>query len=421
MPTSGKAPAAESAPDRAAVLRRVTRIFPTPFGGSGSRDDLRVARQAMELRGWAISALSGTHTEEMARRAGAVSAAAWRAFLAVERCAAALGQRPGVAAVLDTLPREARGAFEQARLREVQRSMSARMHMVTLSRLARRRHTPVVVLKGGVAVAEGEPVHVADLDVLVPEDQALALGDALRDEGGFRQDGADHLDGHGGHHLAPRYVPEAVQVEVHFALVGLSASEVLARAVPLAGAAGLLRPDDESHLFHTVFHAVVHHPERMGRLRDLLLIARSCTSDATCAAVVRRLRSHVGGSRAEQLVEFARRVRSGTAGADPFTEMAAANYLLAAWLQRTGREEPRLLLASVCALLNGRGEYRRLCAEQVRTLRDHPTMDAAGALARMAPSLFRPLRFLWRAAGIAGAAPHALSVVRRARRLAHAV
>lgn len=402
---------------RRGMPRNTVQVDSSLPGTRGRARDAGVAAHALDVRRWALAVVAGTVADGVAQAAADAPVDAWRVFCAVERCVLPLLERPAAQPLLASLPKEVREALDGVRLREMQRAMSARMQLVVLSRLAQRRGTPGVVLKGGVAIAEGEPVHVADIDLLLPERDALAFGNALVEEDGFRSEGGDHLDGRGSHHLAPRFVKDAVLVEVHFALPAMPAAGMIARALPLRGYAGLLRPAPEDHLLHLLHHAVVEHLERWGRLRDLLLIARAGVTDEEREAAVSRMG---GGSaeRAAALAAFAARLGAGEVDGDPFAEIAAANYLVGAAVQRTGRNAPRLLLPSVCAMLNGGGEYRRIWAQHVRTLGDHPGGHTARSLARLLPPLFRPLRLAWRGVGLARAAPEAVAIARQARRLA---
>lgn len=399
------------------MLQNAVPVAPQLARERGRAWDTRVAAHALDVRRWALAVFSGAVPDALARAALDAPGDAWQVFCAVERCVLPLLEHPAAQPLLQALPDEVRESIDRVRLREMQRAMSAKMQLVILSRLAQRRGTPAVVLKGGVSVAEGEPVHVADIDLLVAEQDALGFGNALVEENGFRSEGGDHLDGRGSHHLAPRFVTDAVLVEVHFALPAMPAAGMIARALPLQGYAGLLRPCPEDHLLHLLHHAVVQHPERLGRLRDLLLIARAGVGDDEREAVVDRMGTSAAG-RAAALASFAARMRAGDVDGDPFAEVAAVNYLVAASVQRTGKSAPRLLLASVCAMLNGGGEYRRVWAEHVRTLGNHPGGRVARRLARLLPPLFRPLRLAWRGAGLARAAPEAVVLVRQARRLA---
>src|SRR5205807_9360706 len=159
------------------------------------------------------------------------SASTWDVFLRTERCALALKARIAAA------EREVPDHVETAATRELQRILSARGQLLRIGQLAAAHGIPAIALKGGVAaLISPAPVDVQDVDVLVPPLQAERLA-GLLDEEGFRGTGPA-----GTAHLAQRISPNAVQIEVHFAIQDVDVSDaVWQRARTLDGVVGLSR------------------------------------------------------------------------------------------------------------------------------------------------------------------------------------
>ena len=123
-------------------------------------------------------------------------------------------------------------------------------------KLAAAHHMPAIVLKGGVAaLTSTAPVDLNDVDVLVRPPDAERLA-ALLDQDGF------HAAGPGGTvHLAQRVAPNAVDIEVHFALSDVELNEAMwSRARPLDGVAGLSRLGPADFLWHVLVHSVAYAP-----------------------------------------------------------------------------------------------------------------------------------------------------------------
>jgi hypothetical protein len=375
---------------------------------SGRADPAR-AGEALRLRGWALAVLAGAEP-------GApppVPADAWSLFLAVEGCALPL-QRAGA-------PRPGQGdPVGAAAMTELRRALSARGQLRRLDRLAAGVPGPVVVLKGGVAAGGAEPVEVGDVDVLVPAELAHALAarlDALGDASA-----PDPPPGSRGHHLGPRAEAQSVPVEVHFALPVLGDEEgVLRRSVPLEGCAVLRRPAPADHLRGVLAHAAGHHPERRGRLRDLVLAAGALRECAPNEAEGVRAWARTAPYAADvgAMLAMARALAEGRTPADPYRRTAAGAYLMAA-AHAGERHSPALreLRDALNVLLGGaddRGAYLRLFVQ--------PTTRASGlgavaALERRAPLLGTGVRMGVRAGRFAVALARAAPLAWAARRLA---
>ena len=281
-------------------------------------------RDGLQLRAWALALLGGQRPD--ASRLAACSAATWRVFLATERCALALKARMAGAAG-DVPP------LETAATRELQRVLSARGQLLRIGQLAVAHRMAAIVLKGGVAaLASAAPVDLHDVDVLVRPPDAERLA-ALLDREGFHATGPA-----GTAHLAQRIAPNAVQIEVHFAIADVDLSEATwSGARPLDGAAGLSRLGAADHLWHLLVHSVVTHPHRRGSLRDVLLVAAGLgdCSAAELSQVERLIAGHPLSQPLGDVLAMARELRDGVPVRDRFRREAAANYVLRgplAWL-----------------------------------------------------------------------------------------
>ena len=244
----------------------------------------------------------------------------WNLFLRAERCALALKSRlvaagSGVPAVL-----------EAAATRELQRILSARGHLVRIGQLAKAHDIPAIVLKGGVAVlTSAAPVDLQDVDVLVRPLHAERFAELL-DQEGFEGTGPA-----GTAHLAQRIAPNAVQIEVHFALNDLELTEGMwHRARSLDGVVGLSRLGAGDHLWHLLVHSVVTHPHRRGALRDVLLAAEALAecSPSEVKEIERLIAGHPLSKPLGDVLAMARERRDGVPMQDRFRREAAANYVL---------------------------------------------------------------------------------------------
>jgi len=276
------------------------------------RDALRLRAAALDLLGGRQPDLSGV--------AARYSAGTWDVFLRTERCALALKAR--IAAAQRAVPDQ----IETVATRELQRILSARGHLQRIGQLAATHGIPAIVLKGGVAaLISPAPVDVQDVDVLVPPLQAERLA-GLLDEEGFLGTGPA-----GTAHLAQRISPNAVQIEVHFALNDIELTDGLwNRARPLDGAAGLSSLGAADHLWHLLVHSVVTHPHRRGSLRDVLLTAEALydCAPAELREVERLIAVHPLSQTLDELLAMARELRNGLPVRDRFRRDAAANYVL---------------------------------------------------------------------------------------------
>src|SRR5256884_2834048 len=306
-------PSARSSPT--AARRHATREH-------GDGRAVTATRDAVGLRAAALSILAGR--EPNWTRLQRCSAATWQLFFRTERCALALKSR--LAAAGCAVPDRVRAEIERAATRELQRILSARGQLLRIGRLAAAHAIPAIVLKGGVAaLASAAPVDLHDVDVLVPSHQAEQLA-ALLDKEGFHATGPE-----GTSHLSQRVAPNAVQIEVHFAIQDMEVSDATwRRARRLAGALGLSSLDAVDHLWHLLVHTVVTHPHRRGALRDVLLAAEALAgcSPAEVTEVERLIAGHPLFQPLSDVLAMARQLRGGLPMQDRFRREAAANYVL---------------------------------------------------------------------------------------------
>jgi len=279
-------------------------------------------RDALRLRAAVIDLLGGGQPDW--NHLPPCSAGTWDVFLRTERCALALKAR--LTATEPGIPEPGRSHMEAAATRELQRILSARGHLLRIGQLARAHDIPAIVLKGGVAaLASAAPVDVADVDVLVPPLQAERFAELL-DKEGFRGTGPA-----GTAHIAQRLVPNAVHIEVHFAINDLELTDAMwNRARPLDGASGLSRLGAADHLWHLLVHTVVTHPHRRGSLRDVLLAADALAdcSLSELKGVERLIAGHPLAQSLGDVLAMAHELRDGVAIQDRFRREAAANYVL---------------------------------------------------------------------------------------------
>ncbi len=283
---------------------------------------MTATRDAIDLRAAALSILAGREPDWT--RLQRCSAATWQLFFRTERCALALKSR--LAAAGWAVPDRVRAEIERAATRELQRILSARGQLLRIGRLATAQAIPAIVLKGGVAaLASAAPVDLHDVDVLAlpPDAERLA---ALLDQEGFHSTGPA-----GTAHLAQRIAPNAVHIEVHFALNDVALTDAMwHRARPLDGAVGLSRLGAADQLWLLLVHSVVTHPHRRGALRDVLLIAEALgdCSATELQQVERLIAGHPLFQPLRDVLAMARELRDGVPVQDRFRREAAANYVL---------------------------------------------------------------------------------------------
>jgi hypothetical protein len=377
------------------------------------------AAGSLRLRGWALEVLAG-HAPTLPP---AADAGTWETFLRVERCAHPLRRVLAAAGLLDALDPAARGVLEQRGVGEAVTALAVRQEAAHVGKLLDARGWRGIVLKGGAAVVGGAcEVDAADLDVLVRPDQCQAVAAEL-DASGYCRHNADTAPGAPNRHeMAIRRRDHGIPVEVHFALAPPLEGDPWAGAVPLE-VPGLLRLSPANHLWHVLQHATLHHSERRGLLRDVLVAAaavRWCSGDELLE-VERRCAAHRRGVLPGRLLRMARALAGGRVE-DPFRREAAMAYLVYMTMLRY-RPAHALLLAlqrTAFALVHGHGEYGGLWyGSHVSAIprgyagdtRLDARFPAAGVVGRVA----------WRSAHLAAAFAPAAWLAHTARRLADSV
>lgn len=382
----------------------------------------RVVLDALWIRRWACTLLGGGAPPlSLTERVAASSLAAWRVALSTERCAVPLSGQSTFRALLPQLPATVREVFENFRLQELQRAMSVRGQLRQLAVAASREGWRIVVLKGGVAIADGVHLDVKDLDVLALPEEIDAIVRFIEGGGAAPTGRIPALDGRTRAHLVPRRAPHRAQIEVHYRVHGLGpADELISGAEPLSSEPGLWRLSPEKHVHHLVWHLIYQHPDRVATLRDAILISqalRGCTS-TSIEAIRERVARLPHPASARTLLDFAEALSSGRPLRDPYTRTAAGNYLARARVLNSGKGLSRTRTRTVFELFLGRDHYVRWAGPFVWQ------MDAAADrawledLARTSPNLVTAMRRTYWSGRVLLDLPGGWPFVRRATRLA---
>jgi hypothetical protein len=283
---------------------------------------------AAALRGWTLAVLAGDDP-------GAVPVAdevTWRFFLTIERCAAPLARArdrppPGPGSTT-SLPEPTRRLIADLAALELQRAMAAAGEVDRLDALAEETGWAIVLLKGARVVADRPDLYIGDVDVLAPPDEARALVRALEADDYVRA--APDLPPRQDHrpHLSQRTLPGSIPVEVHQRIKHLGdPGPLLDRAVPCPHARALWQLRDDDHLEHLVNHLVLSHPDRIGRIRDTLVLQAALEKGGGLArAGLDAARRRVDPAVVDGLVAMAEGLRG--APVDPFRDAAHCRYAL---------------------------------------------------------------------------------------------
>lgn len=374
-----------------------------------SRPPLPSVADALALRAWALRVLAGAVVDDSP--ASRQPARAWTLLLRAERCALPLRARLGAAA--GGLPPEAARVLEEYATEETKRFLSVAAQLRTAGAELARRGWTGVVLKGGAAAAEGgEPVDVVDLDLLLEPARAAEFA-AFLDAGlGARVGGGDPGETlTGGWQLAARRVPGEVEVEVHYAVPHLGEDVAPWEGVRPTRVPGIHRLADATHLWHLLVHSVVHHLERRGQLRELVLL---CAAMAACAPesleqVRRRVDGHAARRPLRAAWEMAEALGSGGVPDDAFRELAAMRMAMVAGAGDGLPERLRVhaFFPSAFALAAGGGEYRRLWRGTRASVLPAAGYRGDAWLDRRLPPVAWAARVAVRGARMTAAFPHA--------------
>jgi hypothetical protein len=284
---------------------------------------------ALALRRWALLTLVAADHEAADPAVDApppLPPATWRAFLEAELCALPLARILPASRRAALYP-EIEAVLDGCSSAEAKRVLAARGQLRTISDLASNDGLRVVALKGGVAVTSGFDLDLEDLDFLLPPDHARRLEAGLLRAGYWSQRGGSPR------HLGMLFVPGGIGVELHTTLsrAGEPLSDDLWSAtVPLEGLTGIERLNPAEHLWHLLCHLAVDHPDRRGRIRDLLLTAQALgdCSEADVDAVQAKIAQHVMAVELEQLLSMAIAMRQRRPIDDEFRRNAATVYTL---------------------------------------------------------------------------------------------
>lgn len=384
-----------------------------------ARASLRAAAAgALRLRAWALALLAGGPPSPPP----AACADAWQAFLKVDRVALPLRDLLVAADAFEVVPEPERGWLDRRAVAESLHALAVRAEAGHLSALLAARGWDGLVLKGGACVlGGGGDVDVRDLDLLLTLDQAREIA-AVLDAGGYTRADSELPPGSAGaHELAGRMSPSGMVVELHFALpAGDGLPDPWSATVPLPLPA-LRRLANADHLWHVVVHALLHHPERRGALRDVLVGARAmawCSADEI-RRVEHRVRAHPAAPLLARMLEMVRALAAGGGVADTFAREAATSYLLYGFKRRYDPPEGLLLATARTAtsLAGTRGEYARVWAGApgsvlARGYRGPHWIDRRAAPVALA------LRAAWRAGNTVAATVPGAWIARTARSLA---
>jgi hypothetical protein len=195
-----------------------------------------------------------------------------------------------------------------------------------------------------------------------------------------------------GQYRIPPAAPDGAAIEVHVHVRELHAD---AAAIPLTGYPGLLGLSPREQLWHLLAHATATHPDRVARLRDLLLI-RYALARCSAADVSEVEQWLAGEPEAASLRAVLASARTGTLD-PPLERFVRRRYFLLARWQRLGRLPAlRLLLTSAAELTAAPRErvVRRLFEAPDRAS-VFPGMDTVH---RRAPRIDRGLRLASRPA-----------------------
>jgi hypothetical protein len=290
---------------------------------------------ALALRRWALLTLAPADHESGDSSAGGpppTSPATWMAFLEAEACALPL-VRALPASLRAALPPKVGAALDARSSVELKRALAARGQLRTISDLADSDGLRAIVLKGGVAVAAGLDLDLEDLDLLLTPD------DARRLEAGLLRAGYRAQRGGSPRHIGMLFVPGGIGVELHTTLSRAGeplADDLWSATVPIEGLAGLERLNPAEHLWHLLCHVAVDHPERLGRIRDLLLTARALDdcSEADVGVLRAKIEQHVMAVELDRLLAAAVVMREGRSIDDEFCRNAATAYTLGRTFER---------------------------------------------------------------------------------------
>ncbi len=325
-------------------------------------------------------------------RAAGADAAAWRLFLRVERCALPLSQLLQAHAGLP-VGDGCRTALAPALQRELLPITVARTHLRRVARVAERLGIPVIVLKGGI-LALGDPIAMADVDVLLPKEEITRFSE------GLARDRWESLPYHSDR--VPQTVTDSgMPLELHqgTGLRGELDDAVWDRSELFADLPPLRRLGALDHLRHVAQHMSLDHSNRRVRLRDLYLLRRAaerCRREDLDALWAGRDASYVERTQRVTLDAVLSRAQD-----ERLEKEALLNYVIAtrSRLPMVGRDVEELVDALAVTMCHSTFETRKLL-RGMHVVSDVPSSRAyVSAVERLAPPIGLALRHALRAGG----------------------
>jgi len=352
------------------------------------------------------------------RAVDSASATEWELFFRAERCAVAMQEQlrhPSHASLNRTLPPSMRDALARHAVDESRMALSGLAQLHLLASAAQRHGWRIIVLKGGVTIAEGRAISVSDIDILVDLSLQHAV-DSWLETAGFRA--AD--SGPSAHHLAPRSSENAIPIEVHATLSQYDDLRgARARAVPIRTMPALLRFAPADHVWHALVHAVAQHPERRGRLRDLIMLSQAIAEcDTTELATVRgRIDTHDDRKILHATFAMADAMRRRLPVDDPFAIVSLRKYVFLNHYDGKPTNARSRVLRFICHDVS----LWRALRDDLRLPHDgHSASTGLNWLNRHAPWMMKPVRQLLRVVRMGMVARLAAANAAETRRLLHA-
>jgi hypothetical protein len=346
--------------------------------------------ECLRLREWAIPLLTRSVSPDQAIAAWPqVSSAAWTLFLAAETCAWPLSQRLGASVAL--LPDAARAELDRATRLELQRIMAGRAELALVDRIATQSDLAPIVLKGGVALADGSHgFDLGDLDLLLPLDEMKRLGDALV------ANGFTFHPAMGGSYTADGALP----IELHDALEVGYAHEPAAKveSVTFAAFRQLRRLTPVGHVLYMIQHSTTKHALRRGHLRDVLLIGSTLDrcSAAERAEITRAVERSPMRHVYEATLDFASATQDDASRrpapkVDEFRRVAAGKYATSIWFPHGSPSLLPLFLDQVPHFVASWADARRHVLGYLGTGVPEGSRWHSGRLAQLSAPLARTL------------------------------
>jgi len=360
-----------------------------------------VVSQALRARHFALTALSpgwdGRASLSIPDPELFRSIDGWRLFLRVDRCAHPLRQALDRYKPQSCVPVPFYELLTEEAEWELQRIGSARRQLSMVDAWAAECGCRPVVLKGGVSALGDSWVDLNDVDLLLMKEDAERLVEALLDRG-YQQCGFA-----GAHHLRGLVRDGELMIEIHLALDTEEADtdgQLRHRIEPIPTSRGLSRLAPADHLWHVLTHAVVTHPPRRGRVRDLLLLQQAIS---TCAAeeidaTRRRAAKHELSETLRSALDHGVLWSRGEATEGPFEEVALVGYLLGHRKENRSRVHPTAGMVNswVFAQLEGPAARRALWSTAMARSPDLSGFSPVRRLQLLSPRLGRMVQIAGR-------------------------